>query len=294
MDELRKNDSSVADKATLHTKPEDLTALRLLNSAGAVQQKEAAKLWPYKLVAWVLEQLVGNGSGKFNLQTNTPVTSLERVKKSWVLHTPRGKVMAKDVLLTTNAYTSHLLPSMKNLIYPVRGQVSAVEVPKDSTPLPHTHVWFVGKTDSDVYLIQRDVSKTIILGGLSSSVQGGEQCISRDNVVHPKISGLLHDACSSGLKLRPQSLPEEKSLPASMDWTGIMGYSGDEHPWVGAVPDALGGGEGLWVAAGYSGHGMPVAARAAMAAAQQILHKKGGIQLPPEFVMSEERAKKLM
>lgn len=294
MDELRKNDSSVADKITLHTKPEELKALRLLNSAGAVSQNDAAKLWPYKLVAWVLEQLLGNGPEKFNLQTNTPVTELERVGGSWLLHTPRGEVVAEHVLLTTNAYTSHLLPSMKNLIYPVRGQVSAVEVTKDSIPLPHTHVWFVDETDSDVYLIQRDVSETIILGGLRSSVPGGQECISHDDVVNPSIGDSLHGSCSSALKLRPQGLPEEKELPASMDWTGIMGYSGDGYPWVGAVPEALGGGEGLWVSAGYSGHGMPVAARAAMAAAQQILDKKGGVQLPPEFVMTEERAEKLM
>jgi glycine/D-amino acid oxidase-like deaminating enzyme len=245
-------------------------------------------------VAWVLEQLLGHGPEKFNLQTNTPVTKLERAKESWVLHTPRGKVIAKHVLLTTNAYTSHLLPSMKNLIYPVRGQVSAVEVPKDSIPLPHTHVWFVDETDSDVYLIQRDVSETIILGGLRSSVPGGQECMSHDNVTNSKISDLLHGACSSALKLRPRALPEKKELPASMDWTGIMGFSGDGYPWVGAVPEALGGGEGLWVAAGYSGHGMPVAARAAIAAAQQILHQEKGIQLPPEFVMSEKRAKKLI
>ncbi|KAK2766081.1 hypothetical protein FQN54_007596 [Arachnomyces sp. PD_36] len=294
LEELRKNDSSIADKVTLHTKPEDLAALRLLNSPGAVSQDEGAKLWPYKLISWVLEELLGHGSEKFNLQTNTPVMGLERVGESWLLHTTRGDVVAKDVLLTTNAYTSHLLPRMKNLVYPVRAQVSALEVTEDSIPLPHTHVWYVNEAETDVYLIQRDVSETLILGGLRSTVPGAEECISDDDSVHPDISDSLHRACASALKLRPQGVPEEDELPSSMDWTGIMGFSADGYPWVGPVPEALGGGEGLWVAAGYTGHGMPVAARAAMAAAQQILDKKGGIELPLEFVLSEERAKNLM
>jgi hypothetical protein len=32
-----------------------------------------------------------------------------------------------------------------------------------------------------------------------------------------------------------------------------MGYSRDGHPWVGSVP----GQDGLWISAGYTGHGMP-------------------------------------
>ena len=260
---------------------------------GAVVQDDAAKLWPYKLVAHVLEDLLDRGACSFNLQTNTPVTRLRRMKNSWLVHTPRGKVMAKSVLLATNAYTSHLLPDFQNLIVPNRGQVAAVEVPKDSIPLSNTYVWFVDDGDSDVYLIQRDVSNTIILGGLRLSVPGGEKCISRDNVINHEIADELHEASSHALKLRPKGEPEQKVLPSSMDWTGIMGFSADSHPWVGAVPEELGGGEGLYIAAGYTGHGMPTAARSAIAAAQQIL-KTSGVQLPPEYVLSMDRAKQFL
>lgn len=290
---LRKNDSALADKVKLYTKPEDLARLRVTNMLGAVVQEDAAKLWPYKLVAHVLEGLLDRGACSFNLQTNTPATRLQRMKNSWLVHTPRGTVVAKDVLLTTNAYTSHLLPDFQNLIVPNRGQVAAVEVPKDSIPLPHTHVWFIDDGDSDVYLIQRDVSNTIILGGLRLSVPGGEKCISRDNVINDKIADELHEASSHALKLRPQGEPEQKVLPSSMDWTGIMGFSPDNHPWVGKVPEELGGGEGLYIAAGYTGHGMPTAARSAIAAAQQIL-KTTGVDLPPEYVLTMDRAQQYL
>ncbi|TQS31941.1 hypothetical protein Golomagni_07762, partial [Golovinomyces magnicellulatus] len=191
--EVRKNDSSVADKVKPVTGAKALADLRLTNMFGAMVQDDAAKLWPYKLVAHVLESLVDKGAARFNLQTNTAATRVERIKgtSNWLVHTPRGKVIAKDVLLATNAYTSRVVPDFQHLLYPVRGQVAAVQPTNDSIPLPRTDVWYVNDNGDDVYLIQRDVSDTIILGGLRAFVPGKEECISRDNVVNPKIAQLL-------------------------------------------------------------------------------------------------------
>jgi glycine/D-amino acid oxidase-like deaminating enzyme len=36
-----------------------------------------------------------------------------------------------------------------------------------------------------------------------------------------------------------------------MEWTGIMGYTQDEQPVIGQAP----GQDGLWVCAGFHGHG---------------------------------------
>ena len=41
----------------------------------------------------------------------------------------------------------------------------------------------------------------------------------------------------------------ERGREFEMEWTGIMGYSRDNMPWVGAVP----GQKGVWLAGGYSG-----------------------------------------
>ena len=40
-----------------------------------------------------------------------------------------------------------------------------------------------------------------------------------------------------------------------MAWSGIMGFSDDELPWVGMVPESVGGGQGQWICAGYTGNG---------------------------------------
>lgn len=250
--------------------------------AGAVYQDDAAKLWPYKLVAWVLERLLDSG---LNLQTHTPATELEKCDGEWVVHTPRGKIQARDVILATNAYTSHLLPRMKDLIYPARAQVAALTPPRDALPLPHTHIW---QTGSDVYLIQRP-NGTILLGGLRDMAPGGEVGVDKDDEVNLMIQKGLHSACYDALKLRSDGETEEETLHSEGDWTGIMGFSGDEHPWVGQVPESISGGDGLWIAAGFTGHGMPVAARVAMAVAQQVIGSQRDIDVPKEYVISDER-----
>lgn len=86
-----------------------------------------------------------------------------------------------------------------------------------------------------------------------------------------------------------EGAPEE-GLKASLEWTGIMGYSRDHAPWIGAVPEALGGGEGLFIASGFNGHGMPRCALAGRGIARIMSGDVEGHGLPKTFLVSEERA----
>ena len=52
----------------------------------------------------------------------------------------------------------------------------------------------------------------------------------------------------------------------SHSWAGIMGFTGDRDPFVGGVPGA----PGQFVAAGFSGHGMPRCHPAAHLLAAQV------------------------
>lgn len=151
---------------------ETLASLRVPGARAAVVQRHAASLWPYKLVAWVLENLLRrfpvtppstttsnpSHSGAaperrrptFNLQTNTAALSLQRLDDGhgtpassgatsarWIVHTSRGQIAARRaVLLATNGYTSHLLPGFRDLIVPVRGQMSALLPPELSSQPP--------------------------------------------------------------------------------------------------------------------------------------------------------------
>lgn len=306
--------ADLRDKAVLIRDKDELAAKRVPGALAAVYQPNAAKCWPYKLVAWLLEQLLSeNGVESFNLQTNTSVTRLERDESSWIVHTPRGQLRARDVLLASNAYTSYLLPKMTGLILPIRGQVCALQPPPEATQLPHSYVWVKGADHQ--YLIQRgpedtqvegskgpfSVDRSLVFGGERESAPGKEEGVSRDDVVNPIISRELRRHLSDAVELVPgdRSQAEREELPSTYEWTGIMGFSSDNSPWVGRVPrtlvdspDADVDAGGLWISAGYTGHGMPVAARCGIAVAESILDKQGGVQVPKEWVASDERVEK--
>jgi len=69
-----------------------------------------------------------------------------------------------------------------------------------------------------------------------------------DTTIHPSISKYLTQACS-------EYFGEEnwgENGRTLKEWTGIMGYTQDGQPIVGEAP----GQKGLWVCAGFNGHGM--------------------------------------
>lgn len=208
----------------------------------------------------------------------------------WIITTPRGTIRAKKVVLATNGYTSHLLPSFADLIVPVRGQMSALVPPcslQDESILS-TSFGFLG-AGMDDYLIQRE-NPTGEPHGAHFMFGGGRQHDktsvgnSDDSVINEDVAKYLRTRLPEALfcddsevnqaPTDPSGQPTE--LTATHEWTGIMGFSRDNLPWVGAVPSstldpALMPSVGnpnpntstshppsnLYISAGYTGHGMP-------------------------------------
>lgn len=359
LDVVRPSDTSSSSSAG-KTGKETLASLRVPSAHGAIIQKKAASLWPYKLVAAVLEKLLAEFPvPSFNLQTNTPVTSLARHPSGagWVLTTPRGTITARQVLLATNGYTSHMLPAFSDLIVPVRGQIGALIPPASSAsssssssssppPLPakltHSYVFAADPDPAittqhhagpsgdaappppaprDDYLVQRPLpAGELIYGGGRRFAQGLGVGQWADDELEEPVAAYLRESLAPVLDLTPteshSSLTSSSSPPsfagegggkleASFEWTGVMGYSRDAHAWVGPVPESLGGGDGLWICAGYTGHGMPAAALSAREVVRQMTGGGGGgdddgddvgeagvARLPEEFRVSEERVQR--
>ena len=303
-------------------------------AAGGVElQFDAATLWPYKLVAWVFESLVkkfGGVEGRvgselgFNLQTNTPVVHLQRVDGGWMVYTERGQILAKQVLVATNGYTSRLLPEFTNVIVPTQGQVVALEAEVDGekVKLEHTYGFWgseeakdnkastalalaegnvpiqtdVMPAERDDYLAQSQLAgQELVYGGGRRFADGAGWGVSCDARIDPAVSRFLRSDLLSGSSLDLRALKSDAhgktsgSMKAHMEWTGIMGYSRDWLPWVGPVSEQMGGGEGLWVCGGYTGHGMPVAPLSAVA----VVGLMGGsrleeVDVPKEFYSARD------
>ncbi|KAF2725385.1 DAO-domain-containing protein [Polychaeton citri CBS 116435] len=270
---LQSTDPELAQRVHIVQGSDNLRQLRCPTALGAVVTNIAARLWPYKFVASILESLLttshGPLRGKLNLQTLTPATSISHSCSTWTITTPRGTIATPKLILASNAYTSHILPSFADLIVPCRGQMSAL-LPTPSLQASNrlsTSFGFLGDGIDD-YLIQRPSE----LGG-HLMFGGGRQ--------HEPSVGTVDDSFvedSTALYLRRRlvfalGLPEKKmhrpgggepghgppingpmELKAENEWTGIMGFSRDDLPWIGAVPEQP---EGLYIAAGFTGHGMP-------------------------------------
>jgi len=272
--ELGKLVEVITDKAEL--------AKHLVSTAvGCTLCHSAASLWPYKLVAFVLEKLVK--AGQLNLQTNTPV---ERIAPGdathpHVLHTPRGPIRARTVLLCTNGYTSHLLPALADLIVPVRGEMSALLPPKGAPRLPNSY-GLEGQPGqpghlSD-YLNQRPYDGVpnpaghYMYGGGDAGADYPRVGVWDDGVVDEGMAAWLRRTLLVRMELGGETKGLEE-LEATHQWTGIMGYSRDNMPWVGEVP----GTRGVWLAGAYTGHGMPNGTLCGKAAVELMLAEEQGV-----------------
>lgn len=290
----------LADYMRLVTDKAELAKYRLSTADGAMVTSVAARMWPYKLVCKILENLLtsSNLTGSFNLQTLTPAKSITHAHSNWQIHTPRGTLRTKTLALATNAYTSHLLPNFADLIIPCRGQMSALH-PPSSLSGPHrlpTSYGFEGDGLDD-YLIQRPNERGghLMFGG--GRTQNHSMGVTDDEVVDEATAKYLRRQL-----VEVFALPEEEGveLQASHQWTGIMGFSRDDLPWVGPVP----GYQGVFLAAGFTGHGMPNTWLSGKAVAEMVsgaLQGQDGVArarevtgLPEAYQISTERIKKAM
>ncbi|TKA22779.1 hypothetical protein B0A50_07881 [Salinomyces thailandicus] len=246
----------------LVTEISELAQYRIPTAKGAVVTEVAARMWPYKLVSHILERLLTSSehSGSFNLQTLTPATSLTPNDDGhWTIQTDRGSIKARRVILATNAYTSHLLPSFKDLIVPCRGQMSALK-PLPSLQGPKrlkTSLGFLGDGLDD-YLIQRPSERGghMMFGG--GRQHGPSIGVTDDSVLDPKTAAYLRRRLVEALGLPEIHDEPLREFEAANEWTGIMGFSRDNHPFVGPVPPKYSFEQtNLYMAAGFTGHGMP-------------------------------------
>ncbi|KAJ9657407.1 hypothetical protein H2201_008203 [Coniosporium apollinis] len=275
---LRDSAPELAKHVTLITDKAELAKHRVRPSAaGATLTCGAGQLWPYKYVTYILETLVR--SGRLALHTNTPVTSLSPAPdgKTTLVHTPRGTIVATHTILATNGYTSHLLPSFVDLIVPVRGEMSAQLPPPGMSRLEDSY-GFVGAggqgANQDDYLIQRPFKGVpnpkghLMFGGGGGAGTLERVGVSDDSVIDEDSARYLRQSLPKMLELGGEG--GEGELKADYQWTGIMGFSRDNMPWVGKVPE----GKGVWLC-----HGMPNGTLCGKAIVDMMLAESEGTNL---------------
>lgn len=282
---------------------------------------EAGSVSAYKLTIGILKLALDLG---LNLQTNTPATSISKDNTTWIVATPRGNITTPTLILATNGYTAHLIPQLQEVIVPFRGVVTAQ---RPGQSLPHggdlsTTYSFVYKEGYE-YMITRPSIRTpsdhtatqptltnghtptttststaedsaydiVIGGGLTKNPDRGSSEFhttddSHSSIPQPITSYLT--SCTSTFFGTSWDPPHPLGTLRSL-WSGIMGYSADGHPLVGAYP----GEEGLWLDASFQGHGMVLCWLCAKALSSMVLGREEEEKLddwfPRCFRVSRER-----
>lgn len=265
----------------------DAEGISGVKGAKACASFTAATLWPYKLILHLTESILQ--TGLVNLQTHTPVTSVTRAPSGgFIVTTPRGTTFARKVVYANNAYVSGLLPQYSQAIVPCKGLCTHISVPEGTTPPLLNNSYIVREEDEVIsYLIPR-ADGSIVVGGANLKYRPFlEQWYNNvdDSVLINEVKNYF-----DGYMQRNFRGWENSGTRVDKVWTGVMGYSWDTHPHVGALP----GEDDQYILAGFNGHGMPVVFLSALGIAKMVREgvKFEDTGVPRLFQTTQERLEK--
>lgn len=173
------------------------------------------------------------------------------------------------MVFATNGYTSGILPEYKQVIHPVRGicsRITAARPPPVTTKLK-SMVQYYGPKIADYQANRADGS--FVIGGAWSTSKFRYPQQWRDVVDDSELTPASVNYFNGFMERTFAGWDKAESKVDSL-WTGIMGvsaldrpfvnltdtlkYTEDSEPHIGRVPDK----EGLYICAGFNGHGMPL------------------------------------
>ncbi len=145
-----------------------------------------------------------------------------------------GELKADTVVLATDGLTGALVPELRELVRPTRGQVVATEpLPELRYPLPH-----YARNGYDYW--HQLLDGRLVLGGSRDAALESEYTDVEQTT--PEVQRRIDELVERLAGFRPA---------ITHRWAGIWGGSPDGLPLVGPVP----GRERIWLAGGYAGHG---------------------------------------
>jgi len=213
--------------------PNDVTlhSLRLVNGIAAAAERHGA------VTVAATVQSVREGGGAVRLETTA------------------GTIEAGAVIIAANAWSSRLVPSLRGIITPVRGQMLAY------APLPPVFTTGIGAEYSETGEYWQQTSDgTIVLGGCRAAAPDRDVDTLALVPTAPVQHALEH--------VLPTLFPQLTGLTIARRWAGPMAFTPDYLPVVDRVPGVA----RAWFAGGFCGHGMPFGVRVGQALAEAVQH----------------------
>jgi glycine/D-amino acid oxidase-like deaminating enzyme len=220
-------------------------------------RKRCATLWPARLVVGIVRRALALGA---DMQSHTAVTAVRAGEGGGcVVETERGAIACNYVVHATNAWASELIPALEGVITPVRNQVVV------TAPQPPMWDFALCANEGFEYFWQRPDGR-LLLGGMRNLTATEEwDCKDTSNP-----SDIVSKALRSYFQTNFSALAT--GIEIEQEWAGVLGFSADRNPLIGPLRSR----PGEYIAAGYSGNGMPFAFLAGRNVADMIhTHTQG-------------------
>lgn len=169
-----------------------------------------------------------------SLHPYTAVTAIERVEGGFSVHTVRGKIRARDVLIATNGYTGDAFPEFKRRVIPMGSYVVVTERLDPAVArrvIPHDRM--IIDTKHVLYYFRRTADDRLLFGGRASFAPTS---IERSREILTRAIAKVY--------------PELKGVRIEYAWKGNVAFTFDLLPHLGRH------GNGMHYAMGFCGHGV--------------------------------------
>jgi glycine/D-amino acid oxidase-like deaminating enzyme len=200
---------------------------------------------PVELMSWLAAKL------KDPVREGVEAAEIIPSEKGVVVRTNAGDVLTQRVLVCTNAYAGEMLPSLRGVIAPKRGQMLALRLNGvDDAP------W--RRLDASYYInfgheyIRQTFDGTVVVGGFRWKQVDRE--VGYEDHPSPELQAALEGLASDIFCDEDESPSDAFEVVAR--WSGVMGFSPDGMPVVGAIPEPWNESGKVWYCGGFTGHGM--------------------------------------
>jgi glycine/D-amino acid oxidase-like deaminating enzyme len=228
---------------------------------GGLLDKASAGVNPARYAAGLVRAAMKAGANLFDKTRVAGIARAGGAANTYQITTSRGAILASDVLIATNGYTSAATPELQRKIVPVGSYIIATElIPEDlaRSCIPQRRMVYDSKNFLYYWRLShnepsdhtRRVGTRMIFGGRASFL--------------PETPNTVRESAEMLHKGMLQVHPQLKAVKVAYAWGGTLGFTFDLLPHAGRTQ------EGLHYALGCGGHGVAMLSHLGASVAKRI------------------------
>jgi glycine/D-amino acid oxidase-like deaminating enzyme len=207
---------------------------------GGMVDETSAGLNPVRYVAGLANAAQRAGACLYD---HTRVTSVELERnnnaRKFRVHTSKGAITAREVILTSGAYTTDATPELRKKIIPIGSYIIATEtLPADLARELSPRNRMIYDSKHFLYYYRLTPDKRMLFGGRAAFFPESENTVRQSaEILRRGMTGVY---------------PQLRDAKVEFVWGGTLDFTLDVMPHAGKI-------DGMYFAAGFAGHGVAAA-----------------------------------